>query len=217
MVTGFPSDELPAESFWPLLLVLVIRGGLGGLFLISGFSKLRRPATFRRTVRTYRLVPEPAVPAVAYLVIAFEMFVGLWLLVGVAKVAALLGASAMLAGFAAAIAVNLVRGRSFDCGCYGLELRTPISWRHVVQNSALAVIAALAAAVVPGVEVPLVPSLVVMSAGIAVPAIIISERRVRQLTPYRIRPTLRLLAEMHGASGPNGGVQRGEFSSTEVD
>lgn len=205
-MTGFPSDELAAAEFWPLLLVLVLRGALGALFLASAVSKIRNPATFRRTVRTYELVPRRAVAAVAHLVVASEVLLGLSLLAGFAKTVSLGAASAMLLVFATAITVNLLRGRSFDCGCYGLELRAPISWRHVVRNCGLGALAAIGAIVAPTDAGPLIPSLVLMSVGVAIPAVIASERRTRQLTPYPVGPALRAFVEVHAGPDPNGGV-----------
>jgi Methylamine utilisation protein MauE len=57
--------------------------------------------------------------------------------------------------FATAIAINLLRGRVFDCGCAGAAPRT-IGWSHVAVNVALAGIAAIIA-VAPPADLAVVP------------------------------------------------------------
>ena len=60
----------------------------------------------------------------------------------VARAWGLAGAAALLALYAAAIAVNLARGRRhLDCGCAGPALRRPISGWLVVRNLVLVAIA----------------------------------------------------------------------------
>lgn len=47
----------------------------------------------------------------------------------------------LLAVFAGAIAINLLRGREIDCGCFGFGVRRRIGWDAVVRNVVLALLA----------------------------------------------------------------------------
>jgi hypothetical protein len=127
-------------------LQLIVRASLSLLFARAALHKLRDVAGFGAALERYELLPAPwAVPAGAF-VIAAEVGVaaGVWL-PRVAPAAAL-GAAALLALYAGAIAVNLVRGRrDIDCGCSGPARRQPISAALVVRNGVIAAAAVLGA------------------------------------------------------------------------
>lgn len=194
--------ELPARTLVPLVLVLVLRGALAALFLGAGFQKLRRRARFLRIVRRYRLLPDAAVRIVAHVIIVAELAVGSALLAGVGIVGAFAAASVLLVGFAGAVTVNLARGRSFDCGCSMLERASPISWRHVLRNLALAGLAAIGVVASPVAATSIIPSFGLLAVGAAAPALILAERRVRALTPYPLGRTLRHFSALHPAISP---------------
>lgn len=124
--------------------LLTLRFLIAGLFLRAGTVKLADRADFRQAVKNYQIVPAPLVQTTAALVPAAEMIAGCLLLLGVATSIAGWLLAALLAGFSAAIAVNLSRGRVFDCGCGGTAPRN-ISWQHVASNLLLAASAAVVA------------------------------------------------------------------------
>ncbi len=120
-------------------LQLIARGALALLFVSTAAHKLRDGAAFRTALSGYDLVPAPWLGAAATLLLGAEIGVaaGLWLPAS-ARGAALAGA-ALLALYAAAITVNLRRGRrDIDCGCAGPARRQPISGALVVRNLVLA-------------------------------------------------------------------------------
>jgi uncharacterized membrane protein YphA (DoxX/SURF4 family) len=122
-------------------LLLVVRFALGALFVSSALHKLRDVVTFERTLGAYRLVPQRLVRPLARAVPALEAAIGLGALLQYAPAYGL--AMAVLGGYAAAMAINLLRGRrTIDCGCGGD--RQPISWALVVRNGVLVATAALA-------------------------------------------------------------------------
>jgi uncharacterized membrane protein YphA (DoxX/SURF4 family) len=158
------------------VVVLTLRLGVGLLFLRAGAQKLAAQADFRRAVRNYKIVPPQLVNATAATVPAVEVTAGGLLMLGAATSIAGWLLAALLAVFSAAIAINLSRGRVFDCGCGGGAAPRRISWRHVVSNLLLAA-CAVAVAVVPipalalytgpgGVFAPVVPP------GSAVPVVL---------------------------------------------
>jgi hypothetical protein len=127
---------------------LVLR--LGGALLLgsAALAKLRDVASFRDAVLGYALVPAPLAGATAAGLLAAELAAAAALLAPGA--AGALGAAALLVVYAAAIAVNLVRGRRWiDCGCGGPGGRRALHGSLVARN--LVVAAALAAtALAPG-------------------------------------------------------------------
>ncbi len=131
-------------------MLLVLRGALCALFVTTATHKLRDVGAFHAAVQGYRLLPQDwTLPAAAGLIaVEAGLAVALWL-PGVAPVAAL-AAAALLLLYAAAIQVNLRRGRHhLDCGCSGAAQRQPIRAALVVRNAGLA-LAAVAAALPAG-------------------------------------------------------------------
>jgi hypothetical protein len=124
------------------LLELTAAWALAALFAASTAHKLAALAEWPGVVRNYRLLPEALTAT----------FAGVLLVAGALTAAALLwpatrrigacAAAAQLIIFAAAMAINLRRGRaSIDCGCFGSRLRHGISAWMVARNLALAVLA----------------------------------------------------------------------------
>ncbi|MBF9151496.1 methylamine utilization protein MauE [Novosphingobium sp. 1Y9A] len=111
--------------------------GVGAVFLGAGLAKLRNRRVFPGVVANYRLLPEPLVAPVAVTLPIAEVVIGLALFAGL-RVAAV-PAGLLLLAFAAAMAINIGRGRShIDCGCGRPELRQPLSRALVVRNLVLA-------------------------------------------------------------------------------
>jgi hypothetical protein len=89
------------------------------VFLASAIPKLRNPKSFILTVRTYEILPQWLGDIFARVLAPVQLMLATFLLAGVAVRAAASGVAALLMGFIAAVTVNLVRGREFDCGCFG--------------------------------------------------------------------------------------------------
>lgn len=127
---------LLADIFLTLGYVAAVCVGL--VFVVAGVSKLRHRDLLPGVIANYRLLPEAAVAPAALLLPIAELLVGAALIAGESLFAPL-SAIALLLIFAAAMAVNLRRGRShIDCGCGRSHLRQPLSWALVVRNVALA-------------------------------------------------------------------------------
>jgi hypothetical protein len=94
---------------------------------------------FVGVVRNYRLLPTAAVRPFAYLVPPIELVLAAALLLRPAASSAPLAAALLLTLFAAAMAINVRRGRSdIDCGCFAGVLRQKLSWALVARNLVLA-------------------------------------------------------------------------------
>ncbi|MBB4613584.1 MauE/DoxX family redox-associated membrane protein [Novosphingobium taihuense] len=111
--------------------------GIGTLFLTAGLAKLRSRRVFPGVVANYRLLPPALVGVVATLLPPAEVVIGACLIVGIGPAA--IPAAGLLLVFAAAMAVNIRRGRShIDCGCGRSDLRQTLSGTLVLRNVVLA-------------------------------------------------------------------------------
>jgi len=118
------------------------------LFASSAVHKLRDRAHFAEVLRAYQVLPEGAV-RVAPLVPLAELSVAVGLFSFATRFGAGLGGAALLVAYAAAIAVNLGRGRrDLACGCGGPDDARPIAPWMVARNLILA-LGLLAVALVP--------------------------------------------------------------------
>lgn len=119
---------------------------LGLVFLVAAAGKLRKPRLFVATLRGYDLLPARlAVPVAGALVVA-EALIAASFLTGLGVSATLAAAGALLLGFAAAVGVNLRRGRAVPCGCFGsaIELISPRTLARIgMLMGATATLAAL--------------------------------------------------------------------------
>jgi hypothetical protein len=126
------------------------------LFASAALHKLRDPRHFTEVLRAYRVLPEGAV-RLAPLVPLAELMAAAGLVLSATRSGAGLGGAALLAAYAAAIAVNLGRGRrDLACGCGGPDDARPIAPWMVARNLMLAV-TLLAVTLVPWKTRPLLP------------------------------------------------------------
>lgn len=125
-------------------LAHVVAGSLALLLAVSVSHKLRDLPAFVGVLREYRLLPEAAASAAAAAVVVAELGLAVSLVLPATRAPAAPGVAALLLLYAAAVAVNLARGRRhIDCGCTGPAQRRPLSGRLVARNAALAAAAFL--------------------------------------------------------------------------
>ena len=97
----------------------VLAGAFALLFVSAALHKLRSLQRFAEVFRAYRLLPD-GVARLAWLVPALELTVGVGLLARRSRAGASAAGAALLVAYAAAIAINLQRGRrDLACGCGG--------------------------------------------------------------------------------------------------
>jgi len=124
------------------LVTLTIRWSLAVVFGLAVFHKLRAITEFTETLRAYRVLPAAIVLPAACVLIALESAIVAGLVFNTPLAAK--GAIGLLCLYAAAITINLARGRSdLDCGCGGPTGQRKISGFLVLRNLALAVLAGL--------------------------------------------------------------------------
>jgi Methylamine utilisation protein MauE len=111
-------------------------GQLAGFVLLAaGAAKIAHPAQLELIIKNYRLVPDAVARAAAHVLPWLEAGTGVWLVSQQHSVVAAAAAASLFMLFAAAIAVNLLRGRSnISCGCFGSATHAPLSWAQVCRN-----------------------------------------------------------------------------------
>lgn len=120
---------------------LAVRTVVGMVFVLGGLTKLCHWRELRGIVRGYRLLPTAAVPMVVVLLPPLELLVGASLVLSVAVPWTIAAAASLLLVFAAAMAINLRRGRvDIDCGCFRAALRQRLDWRRVWLNCFCAIL-----------------------------------------------------------------------------
>ncbi|BFT62668.1 MauE/DoxX family redox-associated membrane protein [Pseudomonas moorei] len=114
------------------------------LLASAATHKVRAPARFARQLADYQLLPDSLVRPVARLIPLLELAIAFALLVPVSRGWAALSAGGLLALYAAAIGINLWRGRrDIDCGCAGPDQAQPLRPVLLLRNSVLMVLALL--------------------------------------------------------------------------
>lgn len=121
----------------------LLAGAFALLFASAALHKLLGIARFAEVFVAYSVVPAPLGRLVAPLVPILELTVGAALLVGRSRTGAAAAGAALLIAYAAAIGINLARGRrDLSCGCGGVNDRRPIAawmvWRNLILAGLLA-------------------------------------------------------------------------------
>ena len=139
---------------------------VGLVFVQAGLAKLRHREFLTGVVANYRLVPAAIIGPVAMVLPPVELALGIVLILSGHWLAAA-GAAALLLVFAAAMAINIWRGRSqIDCGCGRSQLRQPLSWLLVGRNIALS--AVLLPRLLPSPASTLVDVTIAFAGGLAI-------------------------------------------------
>src|SRR5205807_2686775 len=95
----------------------LLAGAFALLFIGAALQKLRSPERFAELFRAYRVVPD-GVARLSWLVPVLELTTGAGLLAGGSRAGACAVGAALLLSYAAAMAINLQRGRrDLACGC----------------------------------------------------------------------------------------------------
>lgn len=120
--------------------LLALCGAL--LFGAAAFAKARSFAMFRVTLGEYRILPSAITAAAAAAICCLEFVLSVVLLLPQTRSPAAVLGVVLLIAYAAAIAVNLMRGRQdLDCGC-GYTPRAISGWL-VIRNVVLAALLTL--------------------------------------------------------------------------
>lgn len=125
--------KLILENGW---MEMALRWLLGLLFLYSGIEKIIAPAQFAKIIYGYDLFPAAAINLIAIIVPFLEATTGGSLLLGIYPRSAAVIVNGLLLLFMISIAINLVRGHVFDCGCFSLSAAAhpPPAWQLLIRD-----------------------------------------------------------------------------------
>ncbi len=116
-----------------LLLIVLVRITLSFIFSLAGITKLTDQPGTREAVQNFGAPPATA-PVIALVLpfIELAIAIGLWFseTTAVASVAGIV----LLSVFVVAVSVNLARGRTHDCHCFGQIYSRPLGWSTLLRN-----------------------------------------------------------------------------------
>lgn len=134
------------------LIAIASQAGIALLFAVAAARKAQAFTEWVKALSAYKLLPEVALTPAAYAMPALECLAAILLAANIVAgpswplfAAGPLLATALLLAFGAAIAINLLRGRThLDCGCDPRGLPKPIGWNKVAYNAVLIALLAIA-------------------------------------------------------------------------
>jgi hypothetical protein len=127
--------------------IFIIASALAVAVLLASAAthKLRAPGRFSRQLADYQLLPEALVRPISRVIPLLELLIAFALLVPFSRAIAAVSAAVLIALYAAAIGINLWRGRrDIDCGCAGPDQAQPLRPILLARNAVLVALALLA-------------------------------------------------------------------------
>jgi uncharacterized membrane protein YphA (DoxX/SURF4 family) len=112
--------------------LLAARLFLAFIFIYAGTDKISNPAGFSQAIQNYRLFPTEIINIFAIIIPWIELICGLLLLFGISVRENSFIISSLLFVFTLAVAISMIRGLNFDCGCFGKP--SPIGWKKLGEN-----------------------------------------------------------------------------------
>jgi protein-disulfide isomerase len=124
------------------LITILLRPGLAAIFATAGLTKFSDPPGTQAAVKNFG-VPESFAPLISVLLPIFELSIAAGLLFSATTRPSALAALVLLLIFVVAIGVNLARGKTHDCHCFGQLYSRPLGWPTLARNLVFAAAAAL--------------------------------------------------------------------------
>jgi uncharacterized membrane protein YphA (DoxX/SURF4 family) len=118
---GIPLSDAMRNLLQNSWVELAARWILGLTFIYASYHKILAPADFAKIVYGYDLFPGEIINLIAIVVPFIELIAGLALILGIYPRSAVLIINSMLVMFIIILAVNLIRGHEFDCGCFSVK------------------------------------------------------------------------------------------------
>ena len=112
------------KKFEKRLFLLICRAILGFVFIYASIDKILDPEAFAQILHNYKLLPDFLIYPPALILPWVELIAGSFLVAGIFVRGSSFIINLLLIIFIHAIAFNLLRGISFDCGCFSLSAGT---------------------------------------------------------------------------------------------
>lgn len=123
----------------PLILDVLFRLGLGGVFVYASWSKIQDPSLFADAVASYRILPEALVGWVAVVLPMLELVAGIGVIVTKWSRESALILLGLLFVFLIGLTQAWIRGLEISCGCFGVEEIPPPLWVDILRDLGLLV------------------------------------------------------------------------------
>jgi uncharacterized membrane protein YphA (DoxX/SURF4 family)/thiol-disulfide isomerase/thioredoxin len=115
------------------LIIVLVRIALSVVFSMAGITKLMDQPGTREAVKNFG-APKAIAPAVALVLPLVELAIALGLLFSKTAAMSSIGALLLLGLFVVAISINLARGQTHDCHCFGQLYSRPLGWSTLVRT-----------------------------------------------------------------------------------
>jgi putative oxidoreductase len=117
-----------------LYLIACLRIVIGGIFLLSGYSKIIDLAKFAITIKEFDLLPDPFISSVALIIPIVELLTGVTLVLGFCPKIISGVAGGLMIVFITAIIPPLTTGSLIDCGCFGTVLESKVDFGLLIRD-----------------------------------------------------------------------------------
>ncbi len=124
------------------LFIVLIRIALSAVFGVAGVTKFLDQRGTRDAVKNFG-APEALTPALGILLPVAELSVAVGLLFSKTAGPSAVAGLVLLSLFIIAIGINLARGQTHDCHCFGQLYSRPLGWSTLVRNVVFALAAGL--------------------------------------------------------------------------
>lgn len=124
-----------SRAFQNNYLTLISRITVGATFIFASTSKIAQPQEFILMVREYNILFGPLTTWYGYLLPWVELIFGLTLIVGFFTRFSAGIINLTLLSFLIAVMINIYRGATLDCGCFGSE--DPLGWNTYFRDLVL--------------------------------------------------------------------------------
>lgn len=115
------------------LIFALVRVALSAIFGVAGVTKLLDQQGTREAVENFG-APRSLAPVLALILPFLELAIAVGLLFSSSAWWSALGALLLLGLFVIAISVNLARGQTHDCHCFGQLYSRPLGWPTLARN-----------------------------------------------------------------------------------
>lgn len=127
-----------SEPGWKRRLYFVAAWVLGGVFIFSGFVKVRDPQLFLMQIRGFHLLPDPFAAWLALSLPWLEIFCGIAVIIGFMSRGGLILLGASLLMFIGVLGYAWASGLDIECGCFGSAVKTSLRMELLIDLVLLA-------------------------------------------------------------------------------
>jgi len=116
---------------------LIIRLFIGGVFIITGISKIIDPVLFAKEISHYRILPDFSINILSIILPWLELVVGILFVFGIRVKANILLLAGMLLMFNFAVAIAWMKGLNINCGCFSNIAQETVGIGKLSENFAM--------------------------------------------------------------------------------